>query len=620
MRLRLLSTRPVPLSKMESNIAQPHIVDQAAGLKLWQWNQSFMIDVRDGNKSQLEITLWDADEAFGTEAAFMGEVILNVAKLLPYANQHIEQDFNIKQGRHYTSTQVSASGILSLHLIFTPQETGGGTAETAQSALEASVDSVVKESNAPLPSSSVSPIVASSAPVSNVMESQIGTTEVEPTEEAKSKSDSGSRSEEETFGPADEDSKNMNPAQTASLIIEKLSGLAMEENILQPDAKGREPSNGPVLPGPASAPKFAPADRRPPAVAPSMSVRDLEKRHLVSHSPLSSSDKSLVKAEAESDIPAAPIVAQSLPTLLQAPPPPPEIADQSILVIPDIILRKIVSFDQSSITQDNLFQANVPSVIMSRTVASGSPPAKPQSGGAAGHKSPGIDISKVPLSEGVLRAEAGGQTAQSIADMDVDGPSSRGFEEGAPIMAGLGSAPMELGKGGSKGEGRRRRKKAVKTSARRSVQLPADIEAQPDLPKRRQQQQMETQSEAPRQPAPTPTVTRAAVAAATAGSTKPSFSGNPPRTPPSPRSQRHGYNGVQVGRPVQGDLQVHGEVGDTGGKPRASTSSLALHSAGAGSKAEFAALVGELLGHTDTEDDALRLAIRWKARTLYGEN
>ena len=65
---------------------------------------------------------------------------------------------------------------------------------------------------------------------------------------------------------------------------------------------------------------------------------------------------------------------------------------------------------------------------------------------------------------------------------------------------------------------------------------------------------------------------------------------------------------------------MHGEVGDTGGKPRARTSSLALHSAGAGSKAEFAALVGELLGHTDTEDDALRLAIRWKARTLYGEN
>jgi len=82
----------------------------------------FQVDVPDGNKSQLEMTLWDPSQAYGTgkvrvslarvharalarshkcaadfemvrplRQAFLGEVILNVSKLVPFEGQQIEQ-------------------------------------------------------------------------------------------------------------------------------------------------------------------------------------------------------------------------------------------------------------------------------------------------------------------------------------------------------------------------------------------------------------------------------------------------------------------------------------------------------------------------------------------------
>ena len=32
----------------------------------WRWHEMFQVDVPDGNKSQLEMTLWDPSQAYGT--------------------------------------------------------------------------------------------------------------------------------------------------------------------------------------------------------------------------------------------------------------------------------------------------------------------------------------------------------------------------------------------------------------------------------------------------------------------------------------------------------------------------------------------------------------------------
>ncbi|EKX40882.1 hypothetical protein GUITHDRAFT_113142 [Guillardia theta CCMP2712] len=63
------------------------------------WEQQFGFTIPDPNDAQLEITLWDTScEENDDESAFLGEVVLNVSKLVAYEGQLIEQQFEVKQG------------------------------------------------------------------------------------------------------------------------------------------------------------------------------------------------------------------------------------------------------------------------------------------------------------------------------------------------------------------------------------------------------------------------------------------------------------------------------------------------------------------------------------------
>ena len=67
------------------------------------WNEEFVLSVKDPANSQLECSLWDwsgADDT--TQQKFLGEVILNLAKLVPHNNTFINQVFEIKQGKQHT--------------------------------------------------------------------------------------------------------------------------------------------------------------------------------------------------------------------------------------------------------------------------------------------------------------------------------------------------------------------------------------------------------------------------------------------------------------------------------------------------------------------------------------
>lgn len=54
------------------------------------------------NPTLAQVTIWDAGAGgIGKQAAFMGECILNLSKLVPFQGHIIEQDFDVKQGRQY---------------------------------------------------------------------------------------------------------------------------------------------------------------------------------------------------------------------------------------------------------------------------------------------------------------------------------------------------------------------------------------------------------------------------------------------------------------------------------------------------------------------------------------
>ncbi len=83
------------------------------------WNEEFTLGVKDPSNSQLECTLWDESDWTASEPQkFLGEVILNLAKLVPYNNTYIEQVFEIKQGKNYKATaeDKKATGKLKLGL------------------------------------------------------------------------------------------------------------------------------------------------------------------------------------------------------------------------------------------------------------------------------------------------------------------------------------------------------------------------------------------------------------------------------------------------------------------------------------------------------------------------
>eukprot|EP00960_Hanusia_phi_P045604 757351-Hanusia_phi.AAC.3 len=82
-----------------------------------QWDQSFNLRVRDPENSQLECTIWGIEE-MGEEAPspenFYGEVILNLAKLIPFNHRYLEQ-----QGKTYPVVgDKKAQGKLKIGLQF----------------------------------------------------------------------------------------------------------------------------------------------------------------------------------------------------------------------------------------------------------------------------------------------------------------------------------------------------------------------------------------------------------------------------------------------------------------------------------------------------------------------
>ena len=142
---------------MQSTVAGPlrhsdHLV--------WRWDQHFVVDVDDAATSKVQITLWDPSQPFGSPIAFLGEVMLNVAKMLAYSGQHIEQDFSIRQGKKLTvdpTAGIQASGSLRLHMVFSKAD----LRLTVDPRLEVTAGEAGREQG----STSASPIVVSATPL-----------------------------------------------------------------------------------------------------------------------------------------------------------------------------------------------------------------------------------------------------------------------------------------------------------------------------------------------------------------------------------------------------------------------------------------------------------------------
>jgi hypothetical protein len=84
------------------------------------WNEEFVLPVKDPAKSKLECSIWDesGDGNLTVAQKFLGEVVLNLPKLIPYNKTVIEQVFDIKQGKTHqiTAEDKKASGKLKLVL------------------------------------------------------------------------------------------------------------------------------------------------------------------------------------------------------------------------------------------------------------------------------------------------------------------------------------------------------------------------------------------------------------------------------------------------------------------------------------------------------------------------
>jgi len=79
-----------------------------------EWDQEFVLPVTDASQAQLECTIWDTSDAMPIEFShFLGEVLLNLAKLIPYNGHYVEQVFFVKQGKTIKS-DLEATGMLRL--------------------------------------------------------------------------------------------------------------------------------------------------------------------------------------------------------------------------------------------------------------------------------------------------------------------------------------------------------------------------------------------------------------------------------------------------------------------------------------------------------------------------
>ena len=83
------------------------------------WGETFVIEVDDASKSQLEVTLWDGETQVATH--FLGEVLLNVGKLEPWAGTEVKQTFPIKAG-HTVPVNADITGTLSLVLQYNTEQ------------------------------------------------------------------------------------------------------------------------------------------------------------------------------------------------------------------------------------------------------------------------------------------------------------------------------------------------------------------------------------------------------------------------------------------------------------------------------------------------------------------
>eukprot|EP00960_Hanusia_phi_P062589 765207-Hanusia_phi.AAC.2 len=153
LRLRLLSLprppSPDSLPRHDSSIAQ------ASTSPAWQ--QTFVLEVAQGQESQLHLTMWDANFTFGLPESFLGEVVINVAKLVAFPDHLIEQgrplstspplrsDFPLRAGKHFKGNGSTVSGLINLRLIYRPDD-GQGTKELEQQSFEPQVRTLTASS------------------------------------------------------------------------------------------------------------------------------------------------------------------------------------------------------------------------------------------------------------------------------------------------------------------------------------------------------------------------------------------------------------------------------------------------------------------------------------------
>ena len=161
--------KPFVLAQLRINVGglgeQPHRTTAIEGTSN-EWNQQFVLPVSQPPQSQLECTLWDDSDADAeNNGNFLGEVILNLAKLVPYNGQYIEQVFDIKQGKTIVTPQ-KASGKLKLGLQINIPEPGTAP-EVAAAAPAAPVPPSSGGSSAPAPPAPPSAPKAPSPPPSS---------------------------------------------------------------------------------------------------------------------------------------------------------------------------------------------------------------------------------------------------------------------------------------------------------------------------------------------------------------------------------------------------------------------------------------------------------------------
>ena len=95
-RLRILNTcsttGSVTVSQGQSSEVTPAVRKTTDPV----FNQDFKFRIKDVENARLDVTLWDSDVSMTEEAGFLGEVMLNVGKLINYAGTGIQQTFTVR--------------------------------------------------------------------------------------------------------------------------------------------------------------------------------------------------------------------------------------------------------------------------------------------------------------------------------------------------------------------------------------------------------------------------------------------------------------------------------------------------------------------------------------------